>query len=220
MDINKIIENKDKEIVFKSLVQDDFNHSECGVVDIDTYKEKFKERNGFSLDQIKERIIEKNIESITQNEVNVIFDIAKSFKPAETPAKDDNSKNYQYIVKSASKGIVTGIVLEPGDENQRDLQGQFLNEEEIEKAMYVFMTNHQNLGLQHQSILKSGKDSNRQAVLIENYIAPQDITIGTETVKKGSWIQTWQTFGEVKEMIDKGLKTGFSIGGTGIVTPC
>jgi hypothetical protein len=154
---------------------------------------------------------------ILANSLDIIRVTPKTIKETVKPVVfyENVNKSLEYIVKNVdSQGIITGIVLEPGTPDQRDLQEQYISAEEIEKAMIGYMENHQQLGLQHETILKSDKTDDREATLLENYITQQDITIGSELVKKGSWIQTWKTYGSTKELIDKGLKTGFSIGGT------
>ena len=153
---------------------------------------------------------------ILANSLDIIRITPKSAQAITKPIVffEDTNKSFDYIVKNVdSQGIVTGIVLEPGDNLNRDLQNQYISSEEIEKAMINYMENHQQLGLQHESILKSDKSNEREATLLENYITQQDTLIGPENVKKGSWIQTWKTYGKIKEQVDKGLKTGFSIGG-------
>lgn len=166
---------------------------------------------------LKEIFLEANL-------YNIISILPKEVKrPVPTLALDLNesiykkcSGNLDINIKKASQGLITGIVLEPGDSENRDLQKQFISAEEIEKAMIYYMTKHQNLGLMHESLLKSDKDSKPQALLIENYIAKDYISFEDELVKAGTWIQTWQILDKkLKKKVDSGEYDGFSIGGTG-----
>jgi len=166
---------------------------------------------------LKEILLEANL-------YNLISILPKEVKrPAPVLALDLDesiykkySGNLDINIKKSSQGLITGIVLEPGDSENRDLQKQYISAEEIEKAMIYYMTKHQNLGLMHESLLKSDKDSKPQALLIENYIAKDDISFGDELVKAGTWIQTWQILDKkLKKKVDSGEYEGFSIGGTG-----
>lgn len=51
--------------------------------------------------------------------------------------------------------------------------------------------------------------------IVENYIAPQDMTIGKEAVTKGSWLMGVVWSPAYFEKIQDGTFTGYSMGGTG-----
>jgi hypothetical protein len=113
--------------------------------------------------------------------------------------------------KSAEReGKVYGVVLAP---DREDSQGDMLDAEDIEKACHRFMVESRKADVQHNGV-QAGAD------LIENYIAPVDMQIEGEDVTKGSWVQAWQiTDPVVKQEIEEGKRTGFSIGGTGVREP-
>jgi hypothetical protein len=114
------------------------------------------------------------------------------------------------IWKSAIEGKVYGVVLEP---DLTDSQGDKVSPAEIEKACHKYMAESQKADVQHNEV-QAG------AHLIENYIAPQDLTLEGEHVTKGSWVQAWQiTDPVVKKEVDDGRLTGFSIGGAGVRLP-
>ncbi len=106
--------------------------------------------------------------------------------------------------------LVYGVVLEPEAE---DTQGDMVAPEEIEKAAHHYMEYHRVMKEQHQA-------ENPLISPVESYIAPEDFTLGGQTVKKGSWViaahvndpQTWAA-------IKAGEYTGFSIGGEGVREP-
>lgn len=117
--------------------------------------------------------------------------------------------------KGDREGKVYGVVLAP---DREDVQKDVLDAEDIEKACHEFMVISRQADVQH-----SGEVT--KADLIENYIAPVDFVVkmadGTEeTITKGSWVQAWQVHDPVvKQEIEEGKRTGFSIAGTGVRTP-
>jgi hypothetical protein len=111
-------------------------------------------------------------------------------------------------------GLVTGIVLEPGEKNSADLQGQWIKAEAIEAAAHLYMEKYAVLGFMHKQFHKKQGTENPDFRLIENYIAPVDLDINGVKVKKGTWIQTWKIMNAViRDKVYKGEYKGFSIGG-------
>jgi len=101
---------------------------------------------------------------------------------------------------------VYGVVLEP---NTVDAQGDVCSEEEIAKACHRFMEFHQKIGYQHEDFKKKFR-------IMECYIAPTEFLLGTQTVKKGSWILGTRVISDdVWKEIKDGKVTGYSIGGFG-----
>lgn len=101
------------------------------------------------------------------------------------------------------KRLVTGVVMEPGE---FDAHGDITMADEIENAAYVYMLNSQVVGDQHSQPAP--------AKIVESYIAPQDLTIGDQAVKEGSWVMTVKVEDdEMWEAVKSGDYTGFSIGG-------
>lgn len=131
---------------------------------------------------------------------------------------DDEDDIECSIMKADQKmGIVTGVVLEP---DTVDLQGQFVSAPVIEKMMINYMMNSQKLGFMHKEFEKKQGVQNPRFRLIESYIAPQKMTIGNQTIKKGSWVMSVMILdAKIKKAVLEGKITGFSIGGRGMVRP-
>ena len=112
------------------------------------------------------------------------------------------------IVKAdADTHYITGIVYEPMTE---DAHGNYMTEEEITKAAYWFAKNGDSVDLQHSFENVAGLK------VVENYVAPSDLTIGDTPVMKGAWIITVECTDEaVWDAVQKGELTGFSMGGVG-----
>ncbi len=103
------------------------------------------------------------------------------------------------------KQLVYGIVLVP---NVEDLQGDIVAPEEIEAAAHDYMLNSQKIYKGHAGAT--------DAEVVESYIAPVDIPMGSQTVPSGSWIMVTRVNDpQIWEMVKKGELTGYSIGGTG-----
>lgn len=116
--------------------------------------------------------------------------------------------SYGRIVNAdAESHYVTGIVYEPMTE---DAHGNYMTEEEITKAAYWFAKNGDQVDLQHSF------EPLDEAVVVESYVAPCDMTIGGEAIQKGTWIMTVEVNDTaIFEAIQKGEITGFSMGGVG-----
>jgi len=127
-----------------------------------------------------------------------------AFQPIATD--EGPELNAKILKADTDERIVCGIVLEP---NTVDAQDDIVSEDEVRKAAHYWIANSQKIGYQHSNFKKKFK-------LLESYIAPSELIINGQTVKKGSWVlvvkviddKTWK---EVKS----GEITGFSIGGTG-----
>jgi hypothetical protein len=109
------------------------------------------------------------------------------------------------IFKSKDERIVCGIVYEPDTE---DAQGDSASAEEIEKAANEFMENIQKFKVNHKG--KSAKIK-----VLQSYIAPQDLEIGGQSIKKGSWVLSVRILDDdIWEEVKSGELTGFSMAGT------
>jgi len=114
------------------------------------------------------------------------------------------------LIKGELEGKVYGVVLEP---DLPDSQGDDVTPEDIEKACHAHMQEALAPDVQH-----SGRDAG--ATLIENYIAPQDLLLQGQPVRKGAWVQAYQVDDPVvKQEIADGKLTGFSLEGTGTRLP-
>lgn len=127
-----------------------------------------------------------------------------------TKAEDGRAsfQTYGRILKADTDShYVTGIVYEPMVE---DTQGNYMTEEEIQKAAYWFAKNGNQVDLQHSFEALEG------AAVVESYIAKCDEEIEGQAIKKGTWLMTVEvTDPDVFEAIQKGELTGFSMGGVG-----
>lgn len=124
---------------------------------------------------------------------------------------DDGRANFSTfgpIVKvDADTHYVTGVVYEPMKD---DTQGDFMTEDEIQKAAYWYMENGQNVDIQHSFQPFSG------ATTVESWVTKSDQKIGDQDIQKGTWMMTMKiTDPEVFEAVQKGDITGFSMGGSG-----
>lgn len=120
------------------------------------------------------------------------------------------------LLKANDEQKIWLVVSEPGEE---DTQGDVINERDIARAAHDFLIRYRKgetrLRLQHAADL-----TDDQATLIEHFIAPTDFTMGTQPVKKGSWVQAWWIpNAEIWKAAKSGSFTGASLGGTGIRRP-
>lgn len=113
--------------------------------------------------------------------------------------------------EESEERFVYGIVLEP---DGVDAQDDTISAPEIRTAAHKFMEDFQNLGLQHMRFI------NGKAKILESFIAPEDVRIGGELVKKGTWMFGVRVLDDnIWKAIKEGLITGFSIGGSAIREP-
>lgn len=112
------------------------------------------------------------------------------------------------IVKTdINNHYVTGIVYEPMVE---DAQGDFMTEDEIQKAAVWYAKNGNGVDLQHNF----SKLNN--AVVVESMVAKADFYINQQLIKKGTWLITVEiSDSHVWNAIRNGRITGFSMGGNG-----
>ena len=129
-------------------------------------------------------------------------------------------KSHECLIKDVSsgiEGIVYGIVLEPGSEDEPDLQGQWIDDDQIEKSCHEYMTKFGTLGYMHSKFNKQQHVKNPSFRLIENYIVKDEDgvqKINGHPLKKGTWIQAWKIIDPaIKDDVVKGRLTGFSVGG-------
>lgn len=115
------------------------------------------------------------------------------------------------LMKTDEERFVLGAVLEP---DTVDSQQDFYTAESIRDAAHSFMEHHQALGKQHSEIV-TGK-----LKILESYLAPADFELGTESIKKGTWLLAIRVADDdLWEQVKKGDFTGFSIGGAAYRKP-
>lgn len=122
-------------------------------------------------------------------------------------SKDAKSFTAKIVKADPETHYVTGVVYEPMTE---DTQGDYMTEEEIQKAAYWFAKYGSGTDIQHSFV------RNEHCSVVENWIAKADFTIDDEQVKKGTWLMTVEICDdELWSAIEKGEITGFSMGGSG-----
>lgn len=148
---------------------------------------------------------EKQVATYLFDKEKFTMDDAKKWVKEHTKEKAEKDWSIP-IYKSDEERFVLGIPLQPDIE---DLQGDVVSCEEIAKTAHDFLESCQNIGVQHTTI-------NKKIKLWESYLAPQDLTISGQEVKKGSWILGVHILDdEIWGKVKSGELTGFSIRGTG-----
>lgn len=126
--------------------------------------------------------------------------VAKSYISLLPVAKADEDRQ-----------IVLGVVLEPGtkkDGTVDDTQGSVISETEIERAAHLWLARFQNRGLQHKKIINS------KVEIYESYLAPTNLRIGGQSIKKGTWLLMYHVKDSALwKQIKDGEIQGFSMGG-------
>lgn len=111
------------------------------------------------------------------------------------------------IIKAAGeKRIVYGIVLVP---EEVDAQGDIYSEEAIAEAAHGYMERFANMGIMHREL------ANGKIKILESFLAPVDMTIGGQKVKRGTWLLVVRVIDDkLWSDVKTGKWTGFSIGGS------
>lgn len=122
---------------------------------------------------------------------------------------------YVPFLKAANEEqTVTGIVLKP---EVIDGHLDVMSAAVIKETAYKFvagLNKTTKVGVQH-TVFKKG-----QLELVESYIAPMDMVLGSKTVPEGAWVITMRVLDKkLWKKIKDGLITGFSIGGIAKVIP-
>jgi hypothetical protein len=100
---------------------------------------------------------------------------------------------------------VLGVVLEP---EVADKQGDIYDAATVRASAWQFMTDFQNVGLQHRGLVNGKVD------LVESWITPVDCEIGGKMVRAGTWLMGLHVKDdEMWAMVKSGALTGLSIGG-------
>lgn len=122
--------------------------------------------------------------------------------------KSEEQPNFDKPVKviksdDEEKRLVYGIVYEP---DVIDAHGDFTDSETIEKAAHEFMLKYRQIDKNHDFVAGVGE-------VVESYIAPADMELNGEPVKKGTWILTTKADEETWEAVKKGEFQGYSLAG-------
>ncbi|PEY32715.1 hypothetical protein CN354_20780 [Bacillus cereus] len=122
--------------------------------------------------------------------------------------KSEEQPNFEKPVKviksdDEEKRLVYGIVYEP---DTIDAHGDFTDAETIEKAAHEFMLKYRQIDKNHDFVAGVGE-------VVESYIAPADMDLNGEPVKKGTWILTTKADEETWKAVKKGEFQGYSLAG-------
>lgn len=132
----------------------------------------------------------------------------RPFAIIKEEGKEPLQKDIRIAKADKAKQIVYGLVYEPDVE---DAHGDTMTAEEIEKAAHGFMERQNTYNIDKQHDLDADK-----GYVVESYIAPVDMTLGDQEIKKGSWVAGVKvTDADTWEQIEKGEITGFSMWGVG-----
>lgn len=107
------------------------------------------------------------------------------------------------VNKEDAKQLVYGVVYEP---DTPDAHNDMMDAAEIEKSAHTFLADYRNIDKQHDFQGGYGE-------VVESYVAPQDFTVGGETIAKGSWVLVTKADEDTWEAIQKGEITGYSMAG-------
>lgn len=122
--------------------------------------------------------------------------------------KSEEQPNFEKPVKviksnDEAERLVYGIVYEP---DTIDAHGDFADEKTIEKAAHEFMLKYRQIDKNHDFVAGVGE-------VVESYIAPADMKLNGEPVKKGTWILTTKADEDTWEAVKKGEFQGYSLAG-------
>jgi len=132
----------------------------------------------------------------------------RPFAIIKEEGKEPLQKDIRITKADKARQIVYGVVYEPDVE---DAHEDTMTAEEIEKAAHGFMERQNTYNIDKQHDLDADK-----GYVVESYIAPVDMQLGDQEIKKGSWVAGVKvTDNDTWELIEKGEITGFSMFGAG-----
>ncbi|GED55456.1 XkdF-like putative serine protease domain-containing protein [Brevibacillus ruminantium] len=132
----------------------------------------------------------------------------RPFAIIKEEGKEPVQKSITIAKADKAKQIVYGVVYEP---EVVDAHGDFMTAEEIEKAAHAFMESQHTHNIDKQHDLDADK-----GYVVESYIAPINMELGDQEIKKGSWVAGVKvTDSDTWQQIEKGEITGFSMWGIG-----
>ena len=129
------------------------------------------------------------------------------------PEPEPIKRSMRILKADEPERIVLGIVAEPDEE---DSQGDQQTAEEIEKASNWFMEKAQKITITTD---ENHDNDDFTVMLLQNFIAPVDMIVNSEVIKKGTWLQAVRLDEETWEKVESGELTGFSMAGTAIREP-
>lgn len=126
-------------------------------------------------------------------------------------AKSVGLGDWSFVAKQQKEDerYVLGVVLVP---NEYDSQGDIYDEDTVRKASEYFMEHARTLGLMHETAL-----TEKKVKILENYVAPCDLTIDGQRVKKGTWLLAARILDDkLWQAVKAGSLTGWSIEGSAL----
>ena len=130
---------------------------------------------------------------------------------------NESKTTWQYTVrllKADGPHVVYGVVYEPcskgsGSVCKLDTQNDWVTPEELRKTAWAYMEKSRTIGSQHRGTAK--------AVPVESFIAPVDMEVDGETIRKGSWVVGVKINDDaIWKKVESGELNAFSIGGKGV----
>lgn len=132
--------------------------------------------------------------------------LARSKKPLDKVEVEEPSPRTFKVVKADDEHFVLGIVLEP---DEVDAQKDVYSAAEVRSAAHKYMADYQHRGHMHKELV------NEKVDILESYLAPADFTVGSQTVKKGTWLMAMRiNDAKLWKLVKEDGLTGFSIGGS------
>lgn len=168
-----------------------------------------------SIEAVKEHInlALQSMEMMESGEPEAMMDeeeYAKSMRSVLTVTKNDAGESrwnldIKFSKLDDDKRLVCGIVYEP---DVVDTQGDSASPAEIEKAAHNFMLESATIGIMHK------EDAKDRAGIVESFIAPMNMRLGNQMIRKGSWVIIVKVRDdELWKDIKSGKITGFSMAG-------
>lgn len=117
----------------------------------------------------------------------------------------DNNKvsSVEVLKANDAKKIIYGVVLRPYIADAHD---DTMITDEIEKSAHNYLMFYRNAGVNHIE--------EAEAMIVESYIAPSDLTINKREITKGSWIVAMKIFDDNLWLkVKQGDFKAFSAGG-------
>jgi len=139
---------------------------------------------------------------------------SKKFSHSEIITDEDMDFGSFHIAKGQELHYILGVVLEPEvlDATRTEKSvGDIYNVDEVRKAAHRFMLEYRGQG---NDFMHNGKDNPEAYQIVESYLAPADMVLGNEEIKKGTWLMGSIVFDEqIWKDVKGGRITGYSIGG-------
>lgn len=129
-------------------------------------------------------------------------------------SRDDRAIVAAIAKRDTKRQIAYGVVLEPRSDVKPDLQGDWHDETDVEKAAHSFMA-HVTKGEGYSDLMHDGVT--RVGYPVESFIAPVDFMLGDESVVKGSWVVGMHyPDANIWKRIEDGELYAFSVAGSGV----